>query len=376
MAFTLLMGAACGRPVLDVAAVCEVPAKVLEAKAHETSGGSDSPIAPPRHVIVISLDTARADHFGFLGRAQAETPHLDRLARESIVLLDLLTVAPTTLASHVSLLTGTYPHHHGTPRNGFMVNLENQMLAELLERQGFHTAGFAASFALDSRFDFAQGFEHYDERMSRYVGEGGADQDQRTATQVTDAVLQYLDEQGVPGRLFLFVHYFDAHQPYDPPPEFEARYDPESDDSLWSLAEIQGNRRANLFRSNARTRQAKRQAQRYAGEIAYLDQQLGRLLDGLRERGVLDESLLVMTSDHGETFLEHPEAFDHGFEVYQTTISALGLIRRPGGASGGTTITRPVSTIDVLPTILTSLGLEVPDAVANVAIADRPMSPF
>jgi hypothetical protein len=140
-----------------------------------------------RHVVVISMDTARADHFGFLGNENRYTPRLDELAGESITLTDYLTVAPTTLASHTSLFTGRYPHHHGTPRNGFMVHRENEMLAELLKRIGFHTAGFAASFALSDRFDFAQGFDHYDERFDVLIGQPGVDQNQRSAADTTIA---------------------------------------------------------------------------------------------------------------------------------------------------------------------------------------------
>jgi arylsulfatase A-like enzyme len=125
-----------------------------------------------RHVILISMDTARADHFGFLGSHRAATPRLDELADESIVFTDCMTVVPTTLASHTSLFTGKYPHHHGVARNGFTVNQANQMLPEILKRAGFFTAGFAGSFALDSAFGFDQGFDHYDQDFDRLRSAG------------------------------------------------------------------------------------------------------------------------------------------------------------------------------------------------------------
>ena len=314
---------------------------------------------------MISLDTTRADHFGFLGDVQVTTPQMDALAEESIVFTDFMTVAPTTLASHTSLFTGTYPHHHGTPRNGFMVNPENEMLPEILKAEGFHTAGFAGSFALDRRFDFAQGFDHYDQEFALLTDQDGVDQNQRSATQVTDAVLGYLDEGGVPDRLFLFAHYFDPHRPYDAPPEFVERYDPEPAGDLPPIEDLKPRGR---YPPDDKARHAERHIRRYAAEISYMDAELGRLFDGLRERDVLDNALLIVTSDHGETFLEHSEQFDHGAEVYQTTIRAVGLIRLPGAELGGTRVEQPASNIDLLPTALQWLGLTIPDGVDGAPI--------
>jgi arylsulfatase A-like enzyme len=326
------------------------------------------PLDPPpaRHVVVISLDTTRADHFGFMGSADARTPRTDALAAESIVLTDVTTVAPTTLASHTSLFTGRYPHHHGTPRNGFTVHPDNQMLPEILKAEGFHTAGFAGSFALDSRFDFPQGFDHYDESFDiRNSPRDGIDQNQRSAARVTDAALDYLDATGVPDRLFLFAHYFDAHRPYDPPPEFLDPPDAESAEPLPSIADL---KQPGRYSPGERTRHALRYIRRYAAEISSMDAELGRLFDGLRERGVLDDAILILTSDHGETFLEHRELFDHGTGVYQTTMHALGVIRLPNRALGGTRVAVPASTIDLLPTALAWLGLAIPDDVDGVAL--------
>ena len=331
------------------------------------TAGCAGPVDPPRarHVVVISLDTTRADHFGFLGNVQVTTPQMDALAEESIVFTDFMTVAPTTLASHTSLFTGTYPHHHGTPRNGFMVNPANEMLPEILKAEGFHTAGFAGSFALDRRFDFAQGFDHYDQVFDLLIDQDGVDQNQRSATQVTDAALAYLDQTGVPDRLFLFAHYFDPHRPYDAPPEFVERYDPEPAGDLPPIADL---KEAGRYPPDDKARHAERHIRRYAAEISYMDAELGRLFDGLRERDVLDNALLIVTSDHGETFLEHREQFDHGAEVYQTTIRAVGLIRLPGAELGGTRVEQPASNIDLLPTALQWLGLTIPEGVDGTPI--------
>lgn len=163
---------------------------------------------PVRHVILISLDTTRRDHFGCYGNPWIRTPNMDALSAESILFTDYSTVVSTTLASHTSLFTGKYPHAHGVPRNGFMVNTENKMIAEILQDAGFRTVGFPGSFALDSRFDFAQGFDYYDEDFDILVGTGGVDQNQRNAEKVTNSVIHYLEEDGTGRNLFLFVHYF------------------------------------------------------------------------------------------------------------------------------------------------------------------------
>jgi arylsulfatase A-like enzyme len=319
---------------------------------------------PARHVIFISMDTARADHFGFMGSVTAETPRLDALAEESIVFTNYMTVVPTTLASHVSLLTGKYPHHHGTPRNGFMVNTGNEMLTEILAEAGFHTAGFAGSFSLDSRFDFAQGFIHYDQEFDVLVGDAGADQNQRSAAAVTDAVIEHLDELESPDHVFLFVHYFDPHRPYSAPEPFDVA-EP-GDEELPSIPDL---KRDEALSESRKLACARRYEQKYRAEITYMDHHIGRLLDDLRRRGILDEAILVVTSDHGESLWEHGEEFDHGYGVYESTVHSVCMVRLPDAGSGGTRMDGAAASIDVFPTVLDYLGLPVPESVDGEAIA-------
>ena len=327
----------------------------------------------PRHVVVISLDTTRADQMGFYGNTKVQTPRLDRLAAESIVLDDLLSVAPSTLASHASLFTGKYPHSHGSARNGFVVNDENVTLAELLEEHGFKSAAFVGSFALDSRFNLDQGFDHYDEAFDRVRGRDPVMQNERRAASVTDAALGYLDREGVPKRLFLFAHYFDAHAPYAPPAPYDTLYDPQGGAGLPVLIAEQ---KDCPLASGGADAPAERAALQYAGEISYMDEHVGRLLDGLRERGVLDQALVVVTSDHGETFWEHPYCFNHGWDTYQATLHVVGMIRLPAALHGGARLRGPVSNIDLLPTMLGLLGFDVPPGVEGHALAlDPPAEP-
>ena len=321
--------------------------------------------AGSKHVLVISMDTTRGDHFGFMGNPSVKTPHLDALAAQSIVMDGYSTVVPTTLASHTTLLTGNYPHHHGVPRNGFMVNKENLMLAEVLKDRGYQTAGFIGSFALESRFDFAQGFDHFDETFEVMVGDNGADQNQRPADSVTDAVLSYLDGASSDDPHFLFVHYFDPHAPYEAPPPFDRAYDPTGRAGLLPIDRVRGDRDLD---GGERLQNARRWMAQYASEISYMDSQIGRLLDGLRDRGILDEAVLVLTSDHGESLWEHNEPFDHGRNVYEATIQAVCLFRLPGGQHAGSRVRGLTSTIDVFPTLLSVLGLPIPESVDGEVI--------
>ncbi len=325
---------------------------------------------PPRHVVIVTLDTTRADQFGFMGNRFVKTPHLDAIATESIVLTDCMAVAPTTLASHTSLFTGKYPHRHGTPRNGYMVHLDNVMLAEILKEAGFTNAGFAGSFALDERFDFAQGFDTYDQTFDILVGEGGADENQRRAEKVTDAAIAHLDAHGVPDRLFLFAHYFDPHSPYTAPAPFHGMYGPDGRERFSPKIEID-----EAFRADREAQEiGRRLIAQYAAEISYMDFHVGRLLDDLRRRGILDEAVLLVTSDHGETFMEHPRSFSHGFLVYQASMHAIAVLRLPGGRWGGRRIDEPVSTVDLLPTLLGILKISPPPGIDGAVIpleADR-----
>jgi choline-sulfatase len=336
-------------------------AAVVTGVAWRSFSSSPKYRGPARHVVVISLDTARADHFGCYGNTWIRTPRIDALAAESILFTDYMTVVSTTLASHVSLLTGKYPHTHGVARNGFVVPDDNVMLAEILKKAGFYTAGFVASFALDKRFNFAQGFDHFDQAFDLLVGHLGADQNQRRAEAVTDAVIEYLDREGVPDNLFLFVHYFDPHAPYDPPPPYDTMYgDAPGAIRLEEHPALTGGYRPSRLRQYLC---------RYAGEVSYMDHHVGRLIDDLKRRGILDHAILVVTSDHGENLGDEPShLFDHGWTVYQSVMAAVGLIRLPDGMHGGTRLDLPVASVDVVPTLVNYLGLPMPAGVDGLAI--------
>ena len=349
----------------------------------------------PKYVVLISLDTTRADSLGAWGGDAELTPALTKLAAESIVFKDAMTPAPTTLAAHTSVFTGRSPRSHGVPRNGFVVHPDNLTLAELLGGEGFDTLAVVGSFALESMFGLDQGFARYDEEFGLEYSPGLYDQNQRRAGAVTDRALELLDGslgQASDRRVFLFAHYFDAHAPYDPPQKALARAGLELGEradlediaraveahhqeaagmrlgSRWTfsnglLPELLDGAKGDALEGDERLRRL------YEAELNYMDEELGRLLDGLRERGVLDDCLLVLTADHGETFWEHGDFWNHGLATYQTTVQVPLMFRLPGGQLAGVEVEQAVSTLDIFPTICAQLGLEAPSQVEGIDLS-------
>lgn len=363
---------------------------LLALAACGSGGGADSGATPAiRHVIMITLDTTRADHLGCYGNPSVKTLALDQLAREGVLFEACQSAAATTLSSHVSMMTGTYPHLHGVPRNGFTVSEKNLTLAEMLDAQGFWCAGFLGSAALTKRTGMDQGFDHWDEALDQPIKAGGNDQLQRRADALTDAILAHVKQTlAKPGaeevRLFLFAQYFDPHAPYAPPVAARQRYGatlPAGGFGEIDQAVVEQQRRATgrslggqqgvIGRgltselvegaTGAATELGLELARLYAGEITFTDQEVGRLLLGLRSLGVLDEALVIVTADHGETRWEHGNAWNHGLWVSQTDVHVPLIMRLPSlvrsaDYAPGTSVPTPVSGVDLMPTVLDLLG--------------------
>lgn len=355
---------------------------VLSAALAASCGGPEEP--PARHVLLITLDTTRADSLGCYGSARNETPALDALAAEGVRFRDCTSAAATTLSSHTSLFTGTYPNRHGVVRNGFVVDESNVMLAETLREAGFWCAAFIGSSALVERSGLSQGFHVYDDAFDVAAEAGGPDQDQRIAATVTDAVLSHVDEVlardgGGEQNLFLFAHYFDPHAPYAPPADISAELGasmPVADfDDIEAAVRAQQKRvlgqdlgqqqvitrglpkpLAQPFPSYPTARDSEL-ARLYTAEVTYTDREVGRLLVGLRSRGLLEDTLVIVTADHGETFWEHGNFWNHGLWVSQTDVHVPLLFRMPRGEAAGVEVRVPVSGVDVAPTVLDVLGL-------------------
>jgi len=358
-------------------------------------GGVREDAGPYRHVVLISLDTTRADHLGCYGGETVRTPNIDALAAEGVLFRDVTSPVPTTLAAHTSIMTGLTARSHGVVRNGFMVHADNHMLAEVLGDAGFLCGAVLGSWALASDFAFDQGFHHFDDDFDLEFHPRSYDQNQRRAEHVTDAALAFVDSAAQGERLFLFAHYFDAHAPYDPPPPYDSMYGREGwrregtqadvdeaarvhqraildTDSVPGLAGVfQQGLSSELVHGAGRAPLGfdDELAALYAGEVGYLDQQVGRLLDGLRDRGLLDETIVILTGDHGETFWEHGDVWNHGLWLYDTTLRVPLIVRLPGADTAGLVIDGPVSTIDVMPTLLELLELSAPEPLEGRSLA-------
>lgn len=278
------------------------------------------------NLLLVTLDTTRADHIGAYGCVSAETPTVDRLAREGVRFERCFTVSPITLPSHASLLTGLYPFHHGVRMNGTH-NLPANVptLAGALAARGFTTGAVVSAMVLDSRHGLDRGFQIYDDDLSQASQKEVLQYRETKAEDTTRRALRWLESVG-DERWFLWVHFFDPHTDYAPPEPYAGRH------------------------ANSP----------YDGEIAYADAQLGIIIQALETRGDLDETLVVVTADHGESLSEHGEK-THGIFVYDATTRVPLILRHPTLAAG--TVVEPVvSLVDVAPTVLEFLDVPMDGA--------------
>ena len=311
--------------------------------------GRTTPVAPPAerpNVLLVTIDTLRADRVGCYGRAQALTPTMDGLAARGVRFATAVAHVPLTAPSHASILTGVTPLGHGVRDNGgYALPPQIRTAAEDFGQAGYRTAAFVSGFPLNRRFGFDRGFETYDDHLPKGNDPRRALHVERFADATTDAVLRWMVEPDPsPGRrpFFLWVHYYDPHAPYEPPAEFAARF----------------------------------AAEPYDGEVAFVDAQLARLLRKLEEKGELVRTLILVTADHGESLGEHGEQ-SHGLFIYDSTLRVPFLVAGPGIAPGrvAETVARG---IDVLPTLLEGAGFpprpEIEGRSLRPAIEGREMS--
>ena len=288
-------------------------------------------------ILLITADTLRADHVGAYG-SQVRTPAIDALARDGVLFENAITPAVMTLPSHASILTGTYPPTHGIRDNGdYRLAASALTLAEVLRARGFRTGAVVSSFVLDSMFGLEQGFDVYDDALPlRRPNETFFPE--RHAFAVTDSALRFIEGAGQT-RFFLWAHYFDPHFPYVAPEAFAAQY-PKSG---------------------------------YAAEVAYLDAELGRLLAGLRSRGLMEKTLVVFVADHGEGLSDHGEE-SHGVFLYDETARVPMIVSFPPRLPAGRKVKGVVRTVDIMPTILDLAGIALPErAEPAQGISLRPL---
>ena len=280
------------------------------------------------NVVLVTLDTTRADHLGCYGDSEARTPALDALAQRGVLFAQAATVAPLTQPAHSSIMTGLYPTFHGVRLNGSTaLGASQTTLAETLVSQGYDTGAFVGAFVLDGRWGLNQGFGVYDDRFDmkkfKHLDLAGV---QRPADQVVDAALAWLD--GRKDRpFFAWVHLYDAHSPYEPPEPFRSEFG------------------------------ARGPAALYDGEIAFADTQVGRLLGWIRDAGLDEKTIVVVVGDHGEALGHHGEG-THGYFVYDDVLHVPFIVSTPFRDLRGVRVDAQVSLVDVFPTVLALAGVE------------------
>jgi arylsulfatase A-like enzyme len=317
-------------------------------------GCSAPPPSRPPSIVLVTLDTTRRDHLSVYGYARPTTPHLEAFGAQSAILERAYTASSSTAPSHSTLFTGLYPLAHGVLRNGIALAPEQTTLAEILRGNGWQTAAFVSSFVLGRVFGWSQGFDVYDDG---FLSEAGRkNRNDRLAVETTDRAIAWLEQRRDPKRrFFLFVHYFDPHQPYEAPAPFAGRWPP-ADASLPAM-----------------------DSSHYDEEIAYTDEHVGRLLATLDRLALTDDTIVVVMSDHGEGLGDHHFRL-HGLNVYQEAVRAPLMVRWPKQIAPRRVWEAPVEQVDVLPTVLELAGVPRPaDAEwqgQSLAAALRGAAPF
>lgn len=375
------------RTLVLTAAVVLVASSVLGQRPRVTPQLGTAEVAdrPGPDVVVIVMDTVRADHLSVYGYERDTSPHLRQLAAGADLYTRAVATSDMTLATHASLFTGLYPRRHGAhfdpPASPMGRPLADgyDTLAERLAARGYRTAGVVSNFGFVGRaFGMDQGFGYYDQRVPvSWLGETRPytlrqalrnvwvrilpspewELVYRRAGEINDVVLPLVEELAADPRPFLlFVNYMDAHWPYVPPPPFDTRFPGKGD--AFGPSQRHALHEGVLLRERTPT-EAERahMVSQYDGGIAYVDDAIGAVVDRLDQAGRLDGALVVVTSDHGEAFGER-DLIEHGTSVYQDQVHVPLLVKRPGRRAART-IDEPVSVVDVLPTVLDAAGAEL-----------------
>jgi len=314
-------------------AVCAALLLSLDGCRHQEAQPA---VAAPRdaNVLLITLDTTRADHLSCYNSGRAKTPHLDALAARGVRFAHATAQVPLTLPSHACIMTGAYPTVHGLrDMGGFILDKSHPTMASLVQAAGFATAAFVGSRAVAKHFGLAHGFDTYDDDMGAQTEEGKLPGifPERRAGVVTDRALDWL-KQNAGRKFFLWAHYYDPHQPYDPPEPYKHQYAKDL----------------------------------YDGEIAYMDEQVGRLLDGLDQLGFTSRTLVIAVGDHGESLGEHGE-LTHGIFLYDATLHVPLIVAGPD-VPPGKVIDDQVRSIDLHPTVMEFLHLRSSPEAQGVSL--------
>ncbi len=310
--------------------------------------------APSSNVVLVSIDSLRPDHLGTYGYERAGiSPHIDALAAEGIVFERALSTTTWTLPAHASMLTGLYPEAHGVQRDGDRIPDVAVLVSEAFRDAGYATRAVVAAPYLNAAFGFDQGWDVYDDVAGVFDHRSENADDSHwgtTSPEVHRRAVEALDAVGS-GPFFLFVHYWDVHYDYAPPAPYDTMFDPDYEGTITSL---------NFYwnddiRLGMAPRDLRHVVALYDGEIAYTDGYLGLLFDELRARGLWDDTLVVLTADHGDEFFEHGEK-GHEKNLYGTTLDVPLIVKLPRAEGAGRRVGEFVSVVDIPATLLDVAG--------------------
>ncbi|HXV76621.1 MAG TPA: sulfatase [Candidatus Polarisedimenticolaceae bacterium] len=327
-------------------------APALLAAPEQTGAG---PAAVPRNLVLVSIDTLRADRLGCYGHPRPTSPVIDALARDGVIFDDASAPSPWTKPSHGALLSGRYPSRNGLTTMAGELDAQTPHLAELLRDAGFQTVAIVNSKLL-TQGGLARGFDHVEYLPYR--------QGDRRGSPVSSTAVELLDRRDQRRRLFAFIHYMDVHSDYVSLPRYEEMfvrpYDGYADGSTQQLY------RFSLGLFDLDRRDADHLLDLYDAGIRQIDDRIGRLVDYLKQQGLLDETLVVVLSDHGEEFLEHGSVL-HGHSQFQEVVRVPLLLCGPT-VPRGVRVSTPVSLVDVMPTVIDLLGLPLPDRLDGLPL--------
>jgi arylsulfatase A-like enzyme len=305
------------------------------------------------NIVLISIDSLRADHLGCYGYGRETSPAIDALAREGVLFENAVAQAPWTLPSHASLLTSLYARTHQATDAKLRLPAEPATLAGELREAGYSTRAVVGGTFMQARFGLDRGFDVYDDTQARVSH-------QRSHAAVTsptthERALELLN--GAPEPFFLFVHYWDVHYDYLPPPPYDTKFDPDYAGSVSAQSFMKNE----AIHAGMDPRDLAHIVALYDGEIAWVDHHIDLLLDALSRRGLDERTIVVLTADHGDEFFEHGEK-GHMHSLYQELLHVPLLVRLPGLVAGRR-VTERVELIDVMPTLLEAAGRPVPDGL-------------
>ena len=335
-------------------------------------GRADPPAE--RNVVLISVDTLRADHLSCYGYKRPTSPHIDQVAKEGVLFENVVAASNWTVPSHMSLFTSLYPSAHGVEDTDRRLGDAVPTLAQVLAKQGYTTAAFVTGPTMNHRMGFNHGFKTYDDFTAILMCEANLFEDhpansttvfdQPTDRTITNLATLWLKKHGQE-KFFLFLHYWDCHTDYVPPTPYDRLFDPDYKGKEDGRCVFQ--RQREIEAGIAPADLAHLMAL-YDDEIAHTDDQVGQVLRLLRDTGLAEKTLLILVSDHGEAFMEHGRIM-HGNSLFEEQIHVPLILRLPGVISAGRRIKDNVSQVDLMPTVLGLLGIAAPAGLQGIDLS-------